>query len=143
MENSFFAPNTKLVTVYYNDRKPTHLSMIHTDVTLSRLKGQLDQINCQLNYRDTGWVDGVKYRRPSIDSVKSVRFSRMKLMNEDKVRVMFSIFGQYSTRGPIELDASLVRSVYQILKNLIQPRDYEEIRALLDAPQEDINIVDP
>ncbi|KEH32285.1 hypothetical protein MTR_4g119680 [Medicago truncatula] len=88
-------------------------------------------------------VDGVEYRQPSTDSVGSMRFSRMKLMNDDDVRTMFSIFGQYNTRGSIELDTSLVRSVEQIQKSLIRPRYYEEIRALLDAPHEDINLANP
>jgi len=66
----------------------------------------------------------------------------MKLMNDDNVRTMFSIFGQYNTRGSTELDASLVRFVEQIQKSLIRPRNYEEIRALLDAPYDDINLVD-
>jgi len=38
----------------------------------------------------------------------------MKLTNDDDMRTMFSVFGQHSTRGPIELDASLVRSAEQI-----------------------------
>lgn len=59
-------------------------------------------------------MDYVEYRRPSIDSVRSVRFRRtMKIMHDDGVRSMFSIFGQYSTRGLIELDASLVGSIEQ------------------------------
>ncbi|AES66734.1 hypothetical protein MTR_2g081020 [Medicago truncatula] len=78
---------------------------IGIDVTLSRLKGQLDQINRQFNYKDTRRVDSVEYRCPSTDSVGSVRFSRMKLMNDDDVRTMFSIFCYYNTREPIKLDA--------------------------------------
>ncbi|AES63674.1 hypothetical protein MTR_2g011320 [Medicago truncatula] len=53
MENSVFDPKTKVAAVYYNGWKTYHLFRIRTDVTLSRLKGQLDQINRQLNYRDT------------------------------------------------------------------------------------------
>jgi len=88
-------------------------------------------------------VDGVEYRRPSMDSAGSVRFSWMKLMNDNDVRTMFSIFGQFSTRGLIELNISLVRCVEHIQQSLIQPRNYEEIRALMDARDEDINIDDP
>jgi len=116
MEIFFFNPNTKLVAVYYNGGKPPHLFRIDTDVTLFGFKGQLDQTNCQLNYRDTQRVDSLKYRRPSTDSVGNVRFNRMKLLNDENVRAMFSIFGHYSTRGPIELDASLVSYVDQIQK---------------------------
>ena len=61
----------------------------------------------------------------------------MKLTNEDDVRTMFSLSAQYSTRGPIELDASLVRSAEQILKSLHRSRNYEEIRALLEGPEEE------
>jgi len=87
-------------------------------------------------------VDGVDYQRLSTDSSGSLRFSRMKLMNDDDVRTMFSIFCQYSTRGPIELDASLVKSVEEIRKSLIRPKNYEEIRALLEAPDEEISLDD-
>jgi len=127
-ENFVFDPNTKLTIVYYNGGKPPHLFRIRTDHTLSGLKGQLDQINRQLNYRDTQRVDGVEYWRPSTDSAERVWFSRMKLMRDDDVRTMFSIFGQYNTRGPIELIASLVKSVEKIQKSLIRHRNYEEIR---------------
>ncbi|AES95398.1 hypothetical protein MTR_5g025030 [Medicago truncatula] len=98
--------------------------MIHTDVTISRLKDQLDQINRQLNHKDTRRVDDVEYRHPSTDSARSVWFSRMKLMNDD------------------DLDTLLVRSVEQIHKSLIRPRNYEEIMALLDTPDEDISLAD-
>ena len=100
----------------------------------------MNQINLELNYRDTRMVYGVEYRRPSTDSAKSVRFNRMKLMNDDDVRTMFLIFGQYNTRGPIEFDTSLVRSVEHIQQSLIRPRNYEEIKALIEAPHEDINL---
>jgi len=64
-----------------------------------------------------------------------------EVMNDD-VRTIFSIFGQCSTRGTIELDVSLVRYVEQIQKSLIWSTNYEEIRALLDSPHEDSNLVD-
>jgi len=56
---------------------------------------------------------------------------------------MFSVFAQHSTRGPIELDASLVRSTEQILKSLHRPRNYEEIRALLEGPEKEVSLDDP
>ena len=67
----------------------------------------------------------------------------MKLLNDDDVRTMLSIFSQYSTRGPIELDGSSVRSVEEIRKGLIRPKNYEEIRAFLDAPYDEINLAGP
>jgi len=56
---------------------------------------------------------------------------------------MFSVFDQHSTRGPIELDASLVRSTEQIQKSLIQPKNYKEIRALLEGLEEEVSLGDP
>jgi len=142
MEFPSFDMNTKLSAVYYNGGTPPHLFRIRNDVTLSGLKDELDQINRQLNHRDTRRVVGVECRCPLSDSVRSLCFSRMKLANDDDVRTMFSVFGQHSTRGPIELDASLVRSAEQILKSLIRPRNYKEIRALLEPPYEEISLDD-
>ena len=68
--------------------------------------------------------------------------SVLKLTNDDDVRTMFTVFGQHNTRGPIELDASLVRSVEEILKSLHQPMNYEEIRALLEGSVEEVSLDD-
>ena len=122
--------------------KPPHLFKIRTDVNLYGLKDHLDQINRQLNHKDKKRVDDVEYRRLSTDSAGTLQFSRMKLMNDDDMRTMFSIFGQYNTRGMIELDASLVISVEQIQKSLIRHRNYEEIRALLKGPEEEVSLDD-
>jgi len=143
MEFPDFDPNTKLAAVYYNGEKLPHLFRIHNDVTLSGLKDQLDQINRQLNHRDTRRVVGVEYRCSLSDSVGSLRFNRMKLINDDDVRTIFSVFGQHKTRGPIELDASLVRSAEQILKSLTRPRNYKEIKALLEGPEKEVSLDDP
>jgi hypothetical protein len=93
--------------------------MIRTDITFSELKDHLDQINSQLNHRDTKRMDDVEYRRSSIDSAGAVRFSRMKLKNDNDMRTIFLIFGQYNSIGSIEFDASFIRSVENItLTNL-------------------------
>jgi hypothetical protein len=133
--------NTKLAAVYYNGGKSPYLFRICTDVTLYGLKDRLDQTNCQLNHRDTTRVNGVEYRRLSTDSTETLRFSRMKLMNNDDMRTMFLIFGQYNTKGSIELVASLVRYVEEIRKSLIRLRNYEDIRALLEEQDEEISLV--
>jgi hypothetical protein len=43
--------NTKLAEVYYNRGNPNLFMINHINVTLSDLKGQLDQINSRLNHR--------------------------------------------------------------------------------------------
>ena len=79
---------------------------------------QLDQINRQLNHIDTRKVDIIDYLRLSIDFDGIIQFTQMKLSNNNDVRIMFSIFGQRNSHGPIELDASLVRSFHDIKKRL-------------------------
>jgi len=87
-------------------------------------------------------VAGVEYRRPSVDSTKKMMYNQMKLMNNINVRIMFSIFNQYSTKGHNELEASLVRSFEDIQKSLIRLKNYEEIKALMEEPNEEISLVD-
>jgi len=99
--------NTKLAAMYYNVEKP-NLFRVHVDVTLSNMNDQLDQINSRLNHRDTRRINNVQYRHPSVDSDGRVRCTLMKLQNNEIARTMFSIYGQCSSRGPIELDASFV-----------------------------------
>ncbi|MCH94309.1 hypothetical protein A2U01_0015267, partial [Trifolium medium] len=87
---------------------------IHIDVTLVDLKHQLSQLNDRLNCGDARRVTDVEYRRLSVCSDGTVWFTDMKLQKDGDVRTMFSIFSQYNTKGPIELDATLVRSVQYI-----------------------------
>jgi len=61
MEFCGFDPNAKLAAVYYKGGTSPHLFRIRNDVTLSGLKGEMDQINRQLNHRDTRRVVGVEY----------------------------------------------------------------------------------
>jgi len=61
MEFPSFDLNTKLAAVYYIGGTQPHLFRIRNDVTLSGLTNQLDQINRQLNHRDTRRVVSVEY----------------------------------------------------------------------------------
>jgi len=54
-----------------------------------------------------------------MDSVEYCQFTQMKLWNDDDMRTMFYVFGEYSSKGSIELDVSLVISFHDIIKNLI------------------------
>ncbi|MCI54065.1 hypothetical protein A2U01_0075312 [Trifolium medium] len=74
----------------------------------ANLKHQLDQLNGRLKCRDVRRVAGVEYHRPSVGTDERVRFTNMKLQNNDYMRTMFT---HYSTKGPIDLDATLVRFV--------------------------------
>lgn len=65
-------------------------------------------------------VENVEYHGPSNISNGSVWFTHMKLKKDNNVRIMFLIFGQYSSKEPIELDASMVRYFEDFQKSLIR-----------------------
>ncbi|MCI45556.1 hypothetical protein A2U01_0066795, partial [Trifolium medium] len=77
----------------------------------------------------------------------TVLFTSMKLQNDGNVRTMFSIFSQYSMKGSIKLDATLVRYVQDICSSSIRPRIFVEIAACMIEPEEDevetVNLYDP
>ena len=115
--------NTHLAAVYFNNEAP-NMFRIYVDATLVDLKQQLDEINrCCNNRNDDRTVTSVEYRKPSLRSDGTVAFSKMQLHNDDDIHNMFSIYSQYITKGPIELDAKLTRSVDAILANLKHPDD--------------------
>jgi hypothetical protein len=53
---------------------------------------------------------------------------------------MLLIFCQYSSKEPIELDASLVRSFEDFQKSLIRLRSYEEIKTCMNRSHEDLSL---
>ncbi|KAK2390602.1 hypothetical protein QL285_064125 [Trifolium repens] len=122
--------------MYYN-RGNINLFRIHVDVTQGDLKQQLTQLNGHVNHRDQRRVTDVEYRRPSVCSDGTVLFTSMKLQTDGDVRTMFSIFSQFMAKGPIELEAKLVRSVESICSNLIRPRTFDEIAACMIQPGEE------
>ncbi|MCI13049.1 photosystem I P700 chlorophyll a apoprotein [Trifolium medium] len=71
----------------------------------------------------------------------------MKLQNDNDVKNMFSVFSQYSTTGPIELDAALVIYIQDSCSSLIRPRTFDEIAACMVEPENDedevVNLSDP
>jgi hypothetical protein len=113
IENLEFQPNTRIAAVYYNGEK-LNLFRIHVDITLGDLMHQLTQLNGLVHHRDQRRVTVVEYRRLSVCSDGTVLFTNMKLQTNGDVRTMFSIYSQFMTKGSIELDAKLVRSVKSI-----------------------------
>ncbi|PNY06641.1 hypothetical protein L195_g003116 [Trifolium pratense] len=69
----------------------------------------------------------------------------MKLQNDDDVRTMFSICSQYNMKGPIELDAALVRFIQVICSSLILLITYDEIATCMVESVDDevVNLSDP
>ncbi|CAJ2666686.1 unnamed protein product [Trifolium pratense] len=122
MENIDFTPNSHLAAIYYNQGN-SNLFRINVDVTLVDLKNQLTELSCRLHGLDQRRVTEVVYRRPSVCSDGKVLLTKMKLHNDEDVISMMSIFSQFMTKGPIELDVNLVRSVEDILANMVAPGD--------------------
>jgi hypothetical protein len=117
MKNLEFQHNIHLAAVYYNDEK-SNLYRIQVNVTLGDLKNQLAQLSGRLHFRDQRRATDVEYRFPSVCS-QNRPVHQHETLNYGDVRIMFSIFSQYMTKGPIELDAKLDRSVQAICQNLM------------------------
>jgi len=66
----------------------------------------------------------------------------MKLKNDNDVSTEYSILGQYSSKELIELDASLVKTFQSIGESLIRSMTYQEIKACMEAPNEEISLTD-
>ncbi|PNY03036.1 hypothetical protein L195_g026359 [Trifolium pratense] len=101
------------LSLYHDDKS----SWIQVDVTLVNLKHQLSQLNSHPHFDDSRRVVDVEYRRLSICSNGTIRLVHQhETSKRDDVRTMFSIFSQYSTKGSIDLDTTLVRSVKAIVQ---------------------------
>jgi hypothetical protein len=124
--------NIYVVAVY--NGKPI-LFRINVDVTMCNLKHQLDELNGRLNYRDARRVASVQHCRLLIGSDRRIRFTNMKLQNEDNVRTMCSILSQYITNGLIKLDATLNRYVQDICSILIRLGTFDEIACAWSNPR--------
>ncbi|XP_045830908.1 uncharacterized protein LOC123922206 [Trifolium pratense] len=116
-----------LAAVYFNHEKPI-LFRINDGETFDGLKQQLNELNRTTNNQnDNRTVSSLKYCKPSIGPDGRISFTDMMLENNDDIETMFSIFEQYSNRGPIELDATLTRSVEAILASLVRPEDRNHV----------------
>lgn len=63
----------------------------------------------------------LEYGSPSIDNEGKIHLTKFELKTGEYLRVMWSIFHYYETKGSIELDSKIVRSTKDILKMLKCP----------------------
>lgn len=84
-------------------------------------------------------VESVEYNRPSTDLDGSIEFTHMKFRNNDNMKTMFFIFGQYNIKWLIELDASLARPIKDIQKHFIQPKISS---SCMQVPDEEVSLAD-
>lgn len=73
----------------------------------------------------------VKYRLQPIDNDECVQFINMQLQSGSDMTIMFSIFCQYSIKGFIKLDNTLVRFVRATSSSLIYLWIFDEILACM------------
>ncbi|AES73795.1 40S ribosomal S10-like protein, putative [Medicago truncatula] len=93
-----------------------HLFKVRVYITLKDLKDQLNEINQELNPRDTRRVDDHQYARP-----RYLQDQKIMLTDNDCVRTMFSRHYRECMFPVIELEATLLRSPEDIMNGLIMP----------------------
>ncbi|AES65211.1 40S ribosomal S10-like protein, putative [Medicago truncatula] len=112
------------VCVRFNGGNPRMFKVRYINVTVKGLKNQLDEINKELNPRDTRRVEYIWYERSTLDDER-ITFSRLELKNDNDVRSMFLIFWQRSMVPVIDMFVTLRRSTEDILNSLI-PLEYRD-----------------
>lgn len=56
----------------------------------------------------------VEYCHPLVADDGCIQFTNMQLQNNDNLKIIFLIFSQYNTKGSIQLDVILIKSVCTI-----------------------------
>ena len=101
----------------FNGREPQRLKVQCLGVTLRGLKDQLSEFNQGINPRDTGRVEYVRYKRPTLDEGR-ISFTWMELTNDENVKNMFWEHNMFQW---IDMRVRLLRSTEDIINSLIPP----------------------
>src|SRR4051812_24917148 len=64
-------------------------------------------LNFHLQYPENRKVVKLEYRSPSLNTEEKIKFTQFALKTNDNLKVMWSTFLRYSSKGPIEVDAKL------------------------------------
>ena len=78
----------------------------------------------KLSYGDGRKVDKIEYRSPSVDNEGNLQFMNRELKNDDDLRAMWSTYRSFQEKVSIELDATLSRTVDDIMRMLQHPPGY-------------------
>lgn len=60
----------------------------------------------------------IEYRSPSIDNERKMGFNKFELKTDEYLKVMWSTFCRYKIKGPLEVDATVGRSIDDIMQML-------------------------
>ncbi|XP_058725458.1 uncharacterized protein LOC131596731 [Vicia villosa] len=106
------------VYMYFNGCKPTVQTKISDDTeSFATLKETLNNL---LPDSDNRRVTKIEFREDWIDTNGRVKYNLIELKNDENVKTMWKSFRRRITKGPIELDAQIQRSVDDIMKCLIR-----------------------
>ncbi|CAL5185986.1 unnamed protein product [Lathyrus oleraceus] len=110
-----------LAFVYFNGVKSPLKFRICENIFLVDLKIKL---NTFLRYLKNRRVVELEYRSPAIDNEGNIQFTMLELKTDDDLKVMWSAFYRYSTKGLIEVDVTIQRSVEDIIRMLQRPEQH-------------------
>lgn len=109
--------NWHVAYVYYNGTKPS-IKFKFTEYTpLVDLNFILENL---LEYSDNRRIVKLEYRSSSIDNERNIQF-KTELKTDADLRVMWNTFNRYETKGLIELNVTIARSIEDIMKMLKRP----------------------
>ena len=102
--------------VYYNDNNPpVDFKLPDGSESFATMKEMLNNL---LQDFDNRRVTKVEFREDWIDTNGRVKYNLIELKNDEDVKAMWKSFRRRITKGPIELDAQIQRSIDDIMKCL-------------------------
>lgn len=112
---------------------------INIDVILCDLNGQVDKMNGHVNQHNVQKTV-VVLECLLLDDDGCVSFTNTQFPNDDDVKNMFSIFGQYIFLDLIELNVILIRYVDVIYLSSINLKTFDKISTCIDESNKLVNL---
>ncbi|XP_058727019.1 uncharacterized protein LOC131598432 [Vicia villosa] len=113
------------VEVYFNGCKLADETKIPYDPeSFAILKETLNNL---LSDSDNKRVKKVEFWEDWIDTNERVKYNLIELKNDEDVKAMWKSFCRRITKGPIELDAEIRRSLDDIMKCLKRPESSKSV----------------
>lgn len=69
----------------------------------------------------------IEFRAPSIDIEEKVKYNNIELKNDEDLNVMWKTYHHRPTKGTIEFDVAIARSVDDIIKMLKRPESSSSV----------------
>ena len=111
-----------VASVSFSDGKTPRRTFKLNDLTL--LDDIKDEIHYLLPYGDKRKVVKLEYRSPSVDNEGNVVFNKVELKNQDDVMAMWRTFFGFEEKYPLGFEATVRRTVDEILKMCKRPPGY-------------------